>query len=664
MSSEYRPEIDGLRAFAVVPVVLFHAGVPGFSGGYVGVDVFFVISGFLITGILLRSVQTDRFSLLQFYERRIRRIFPALFAVLAATTVCAVCLLFPRELTNFGKSLFATSLFYANYHFMHDTAYFAAPADSKPLLHMWSLAVEEQFYLLFPVYLYAVWRWLRPWLLTLTLALSALSLGYSIWLMANAPDQAFYSAPARAWELMLGSLLAMFISQRPAHSLLTPHRASALTLLGLALICGPVVLYSESTAFPGAMAIPPVLGSALVLWATQTTGNRAAGLLSMPPLRFVRLISYSLYLWHWPVFVLYKIYAIEPLTGTQTMSMLAAVLGLAILSWRFIERPFRLGGRVSSRTKVVGAGVATMVVGLSVGAAMALGDGLPRRFSSEVHRLLAVRDDAPSAADCRPLAADSAPRVRLCALGVLTGVAPTFVVWGDSHAEALLPAISAAARQAGVSGLAYVRGGCPALAGVAQARDGYRDCDETAESFMKFVADQPQLERVVLISRWAIYAMGHRFGAELGHTVYITDDDATTPSIATNQAVFERGVARTLGWITRLGRQATVVSQVPETEYSIPLTMARAAHLDRPVDLGPTRQDYLARQATVEATFARQLPNSQVVILRPERVLCAQEACPVAADGIPLYRDSNHLTRTSALALAGLFRPLFSGTGE
>lgn len=660
MSTEYRAEIDGLRAIAVIPVVLFHAGVPGFSGGYVGVDVFFVISGFLITGILLRSVQGNRFSILEFYDRRIRRIFPALFTVLIFTTVFASWLLLPHELKNFGKSLFATSLFYANYHFMFDVGYFTPPAEGKLLLNMWSLAVEEQFYLLFPVYLYAVLRWFPRYLFALSLTLLFISLGYSIWLIDNSTNQAFYSAPARAWELLLGAVLSIISHRISADSVLGPNSSSALTLLGLAMIIVPIVVYSDSTQFPGALAIPPVLGSAIVIFATRTYANQATRLLSILPLRFIGLMSYSLYLWHWPVFVLFKMYEIEPLTTNQIIFMLVLAFVLAALSWRFIERPFRQGGGATSRIKVVASGFGVILVGVGIGAGVALSGGFPGRFSPEVLHILAARSDKSSNVDCRPLTIDSTPRIGLCTIGVSGDISPSFVVWGDSHAEALLPAISLAAREAGVSGLAFVRGGCPALMGVRQTRDGFRDCDKTAEAFMQYLAGQTQLKHVVLISRWAVYAMGSRFRRELGQSVFIIDDDTLTPSVNTNRDVFERGLVRTLEHIRKLDRKATVVSQVPEAEYSIPLAMARAAHLGQSVNFAPSSQHYFARQATVEELFLKHVPEADMAILRPERVLCPGDSCTIVKDGIPIYRDSNHLTRAGAQALANIFQPLFS----
>ncbi|GCL66254.1 acyltransferase family protein [Pseudaquabacterium pictum] len=661
MRSEHRPEIDGLRAVAIVPVVLYHAGVPGFGGGYVGVDVFFVVSGFLITGILLRALQAGQFSLLLFYERRIRRLLPALVAVLVASTAAASWLLFPTELNGFGRSLAATALFLANVHFMRDAGYFAAPAESQPLLHMWSLAVEEQFYLLFPLVLAAGWRWFRPRLLAVMLVLAALSFAYALWLLAHKPDHAFYATPSRAWELLVGVALAMVTLHRRPRRVIGPRTASALTLLGLALICVPVATYSETTRFPGAMALPPVMGAALVLLAAPDSDRLISRLLTNAPVRLTGLMSYSLYLWHWPVIVFCKTLAIQPLTAGQTALMLAAVVALALCSWRFIEQPFRRGGSATGPGRVIVAGAAAMAVSLLVGVGLARGDGFPGRFQPEALALLRARTDLGTAADCRPLAPPRRPvDGRLCKLGAEGGALPSFVVWGDSHAETLFPAFNAAAAQAGASGVAFMRRGCPPLVGVRQLRDRLADCPETAEAFFRYLADHPHVRQVVLVARWAVYAMGHRFRQEPGPAVFIGDGFDAAPSTAGNRPVFERGLVRSLDRLAALGVQVTVVAQVPETEHLVPLALARAVALQRTVDLAPAQQDYQARQAVVEALFQQHLPPRQVAVLRPASVLCPADRCAVVIDGAPVYRDTNHLTRSGALALTSVFQPLFT----
>ncbi len=289
MSVNYRPYIDGLRAVAVVPVILFHADVSLFSGGYVGVDIFFVISGFLITNILLSEIKDHNFSIVNFYERRIRRIFPALFLVLSVSTFVAFWTMFPRELDEYGKSLFAATFFYSNYHFMFGAGYFAAPSETQPLLHMWSLAVEEQFYIVFPVYLYLVHRYFRQRILRFTFTVAILSLIYSIIIVQILPNDAFYSTPSRAWELMVGSLLA--ILERRLHT--EQLRANLTSGIGLIAIAYAVFFYSDSTSFPGASALFPVIGAAMIIFAGGAKQNIVGWILSTPPFRLIGLLSYS-----------------------------------------------------------------------------------------------------------------------------------------------------------------------------------------------------------------------------------------------------------------------------------------------------------------------------------------------------------------------------------
>src|SRR5271170_3095038 len=291
----YRPEIDGLRALAILPVLLFHYRVSPFRGGFVGVDVFFVISGYLITQLIEAERREGRFSIARFYERRVRRIFPALFVMLTAATIAAAFILFPVDLVRYANSLLATAGFAANFEFWREAGYFDVAAAEKPLLHLWSIAVEEQFYLVFPALLLLF----QSRRVAITLAIFVLSFAFAVWGVIHAPSAAFYLLPGRAWELMLGALLALhavpFIERRWIRE--------ALAVTGIALIAIAVFGYSKDTPFPGAAALLPCLGAALVIYSSVPGITSASAVLSLPPLVFVGRISYSLYLWHWPLYV-------------------------------------------------------------------------------------------------------------------------------------------------------------------------------------------------------------------------------------------------------------------------------------------------------------------------------------------------------------------------
>ena len=286
---KYRPEIDGLRAVAILPVVLFHAGMPGFSGGFVGVDVFFVISGYLITSIIHGELQGGGFSFVNFYKRRMRRIFPALFVMLAVSFVAALVILPPSELQQFSDSLVASTFFYSNIYFLHESGYFATAAELTPLLHTWSLAVEEQFYFIFPAMLFFSWRLGHRGQMVLMALVAVASLVAAQVYLATSPETAFFVLPTRFWELLLGALAAYLLAG-PAF----PGRgASGLSWLGLAMILAAVFAFSPSTPFPGVAALLPTLGAVLVIL-TCDADRGADRLLAWRGLVAIGLLSYSL----------------------------------------------------------------------------------------------------------------------------------------------------------------------------------------------------------------------------------------------------------------------------------------------------------------------------------------------------------------------------------
>jgi peptidoglycan/LPS O-acetylase OafA/YrhL len=349
----YRREIDGLRAVAVLPVILFHAGVQGFSGGFVGVDVFFVISGFLITGILLEEMRNGTFSLKRFYERRARRILPALLLVLAATSLAAFAILTPPDLREFGGSLVYANAFVSNVFFYKQSGYFDTVAELKPILHTWSLAIEEQYYIFFPLLLLVLFkRGTRVQVLVLA-AIALASLVYADILTTRKPEAAFFLLHARAWELLLGALGAILAVRFSGTGRAMGIGGAApifqaLPLLGLLLIGVSVFLFSEETPFPGYYALVPTLGAWLILlFATQETW--AGRMLGSRWLVFVGLLSYSAYLWHQPVLVLMR-HALTPhLSSLHITLALGAVAALSYLSWRFVEQPFRRPERTSRK---------------------------------------------------------------------------------------------------------------------------------------------------------------------------------------------------------------------------------------------------------------------------------------------------------------------------
>ena len=403
MILKYRPEIDGLRALAVIPVILFHAGFHIFSGGFVGVDVFFVISGYLITSIILVEMEQGRFSLVNFYERRARRIMPVLFFVMAACFPFAWLYLMPVDMKDFIQSILAVSTFSSNILFWLESDYFDTAAELKPLLHTWSLAVEEQYYIFFPLFLMFTWRMGKTWIVTVLFVVFLLSLALGEWGSYKMPTAAFYLLPMRGWELLIGVFAAFYLSRH------TPNAAyiglnNVLSLSGLALICFAIFAYDESIPFPGLYALVPTVGTVLIIVFAQQ-GTLVNRILSQKIFVGIGLISYSAYLWHQPIFAFVKYRSFTDPSAGLMLSLCVGVLVLAYLSWRFVEKPFRNKSAYSRRFVFTFTGVTTSIF-LIGGSLLNLSDGFKSR---EIYAQLKVGEYQP---DNRELGAESWSQLR------------------------------------------------------------------------------------------------------------------------------------------------------------------------------------------------------------------------------------------------------------
>lgn len=384
---KYRREIDGLRALAVIPVILFHAGFEIFSGGYVGVDVFFVISGYLIANIIMAEMSAGRFSIVQFYERRARRILPALLLVVTVCIPVAYTFLLPSELKEFGQSLVATMTFSSNILFWSQTGYFEGAAELKPLLHTWSLAVEEQFYLFFPLFMILAWRWGRARLVFILIVVAIGSLSLAQWGALNKPIAAFFLLPTRAWELLVGVLVAFYLS-RPAQQEVALEVCNLASLFGAGLLLYAIFGFDQRTPFPGLYALLPTAGTALIIvyGGPQTWVGKV---LCTPAFVGVGLVSYSAYLWHQPLFAFAKHAGLPSHHAVLYGCLSLLALVLAYGSWRFVEAPFRQGRRITRKQivafSIAGSGALTML-----GAFAHASDGFVDRLAPEDRYLASV----------------------------------------------------------------------------------------------------------------------------------------------------------------------------------------------------------------------------------------------------------------------------------
>lgn len=654
----YRADIDGLRALAVIAVVLFHADIRGFDGGYVGVDVFFVISGFLITNFILSDQRQARFRIRDFYKRRIRRIFPALFTVMLLCWLVAYWLLLPQDFAEFGASAAWATLFFSNIHFWQLSSYFGGAAELRPLLHTWSLAIEEQFYIVYPVALVFLHRF-APGKIPHGLVLCfGASLAVSAWAAIAHPHAAFYLTPSRAWELMLGALLATGVAPKPSG----PRGRNALAALGLVLILYSIFAYSDETPFPGLAALAPCIGTALIIHG-GTHGTTGVGhVLSSRPVVFVGLISYSLYLWHWPVLVMFRHYmSVHDLPLHLKLFALALSTAFAIVSWRYVERPFRNRRRVAWPMVAMASASATALM-LAVGVTAFVSDGLPRRFDDAVIKLASARRDITlDGRGCiNQRTPDAVRRGNMCAVVGAGAATPSFLLWGDSHAATLYPAINKAAARSGRSGLMATASGCPPLIGV-KSPSGMRTfrCDDFNDAVMRTSLADDAIELVIMNARWAFYAHGSTYDVEARRNPVIADGHAQTSGPAEIKAVFVRGLRRTLAALRSAGKRVVIVGPIPEIGWTVPRTLAMQRYTGRSWPISPTFPEFLERQSFVILTLRKLAAEFSADLVFPHAALCDKNECAVMRGDQILYSDSNHLSLTGARQIHAIFEPIF-----
>ncbi|MGD0300866.1 MAG: acyltransferase family protein [Bryobacteraceae bacterium] len=647
----YRRDIDGLRALAVLPVILFHSNFL-FPGGFIGVDVFFVISGYLITQIIERELKVHRFSVLVFYQRRIRRIFPALFVMFAVSTLIAYIVLLPSELKDFGKSLVASSAFSSNILFYQWSGYFAPNSESVPLLHTWTLSVEEQFYLCWPLLLgvfsiRAAVKWKVPASLAVLLATLMLS---AHWVNTK-PNAAFYLLPSRAWELALGALLC-FQPVSGALARLPRTVASIASLAGICLLGTTVIAYDKLTPFPGFAALLPCMGAALIIAAGEGGPSIGGKILSLRPLVWIGLISYSLYLWHWPILVFGPLIANHKLDAVERGSLVVLTFIVAWLSWRFVESPFRKAHVVRSRSRVwVIGGLLTSVVFVAVGFIF-MRDGLPARgldvgsFVKEVATDEKLFQESPCLARGASL-----PATEGCLLGAPSPASRYEVVlWGDSHATHLAPALNEIGQRLGVTSREITKAGCSPIPGVRilPVNGMTVGCQAFNDAALRAVLAEKHVRVVVLAARWDAFADG---------TLLLTPDGAR-PKFRDSRQLFISSLRKLLTTLVDSGRQVIIVGQVPLPPSDLIGCITRArfrgvdgngcaknqsrsseqtAYPNRPV----ADTEYLVNQTLLEAVSHLE---SRVQIVHPYEYLCPNQECIVEVKGRLLYMDETHLS--------------------
>ena len=613
-SLKYRADIDGLRAVAVLLVLACHFKVRRSSGGFVGVDVFFVISGYLISSIILSQIAASRFSIVSFYERRIRRIFPALLVMVLGTAVLAYLFSLPTELEDFAKSVLAATFSVANLYFWKQSGYFDTPAATKPLLHTWSLGVEEQFYIFFPIFLLLVRRFFPSRLRTAVLSLAALSLAASVAGAYTHPVSTFYLAHTRAWELLLGTILSMRIlpemKRRP-----TREVAAA---VGLAMIAFAALTYSAATPFPGLAAIPPCFGAALIIAAGQSGQSTIGKLLSLRPVVFIGTISYSLYLWHWPIVVYQSVGGILGGGGpghTPKILGISASLVAGYLSWRFVEVPFRNGrlkfsGPVLFRVAAAGAaGVAAVAL------AVLFTHGFRSRFSPEAVRIASyLQYQSPyREGTCFITSRETYEDFSTSTCLHQDAKRQNYLLIGDSHAAQLWYGLSTVFN--GVNVMQATASGCKPVIDTS----GDSRCTRLIDYVYSDYLATHHIDKLLLAARW---------------------EDMDPPAIA-----------RTVAWARSHG--IPVVLFGPIVAYDTALPRLLIASMIRRDPAFPFNHRVMS-----EAQLDRQMESVARKDWGVEYVsyfdtLCRRDSCiEYANNGVPLQSDASHLTKEGSVLVA------------
>lgn len=643
---KYRREIDGLRAVAVVPVILFHAGFSAFSGGFVGVDIFFVISGYLITTIIVSELERDSFSLLRFYERRARRILPALFFMMLCCLPFAWFWMLPQDLRRFSASLVAVPLFASNILFFVTSGYFDTVSELKPLLHTWSLAVEEQYYVLFPLLLMLAWKFGRRWVVGSLLALGVVSVAVAQWGAAAQPSFAFYLLPARGFELLIGALIAVTAIPGTATKPVGQPVREAVALGGLAMILVAIFAFDRNTPSPSLLTLVPTLGAGAIIVSAndRTTVGRLLGSRAFVG---IGLISYSTYLWHQPFFAFAKLRTLDDLETPVLLLLSALSLFAGFLSWKYVEQPFRSREKTRVQT-IVRWGLVLTLLMLALGVAGYAANGVPSRVPERLRPLI-TNPQEPFANDACRQAFPQLKQFDACLLS--TDRPPEVLLLGDSHSQHFYKSLAAASKGHSVMNLAAWS--CLPFASAAHLSKNA--CEAKIAAAVRFVEATPSIKVVYLAGHWGYLSSG---GFRIDNQNYRLPN-LPTPSQTHS---FVRSAARVLDALARSGRRIVLLRDIPDLDFGVQSCYDMMPYKHNEVrascsmSIASFRERNRAYESLMTGLTAR---YPAVAFYDPTGLFCSATTglCDAREGSEPLYFDSDHLTlRGSDRVVADLLR--------
>ena len=616
----YRADIDGLRAIAILLVIIFHFQLLPFGkSGFIGVDVFFVISGFLITRIILDDLQAGRFRLGMFYYKRFRRLYPALLATLILYLIAGYFTFLPGQFQELATEALLSLGYVVNFYFWRSVNYFGIQAETVPLLHMWSLAIEEQFYLLYPITLLAIWRFARAWLIPLAVLVTLASFALGVFAAGWKPEAAFYLLPTRAWELLMGGLLAFYLT--PGRQVSKPV-ATVLGLAGLGLILLALVLHTPVTRVPGWFTLLPTGGAVLLILAGTVAAAPSTRLLSLAPMVWIGKISYPLYLVHWPILILQRDMVLSYSMGYRLAGFALSFL-LAWAIYRFVETPIRHGS-YSVRRGLWGLGGATVATGV-LAAVVFVTAGLPNRLPEDARLALSYADDAP--VGLRVCETRTTPNDNpTCLLGD-PEQAPSLLLIGDSHAAHLAPAVDHWLKESGGTAKLVFSSACMPVAGVGDA-----PCDAPVEGTLAWAETAETIDTVMLVSIWR---QPYEKGGLRVNGAWQTGDAA--------QAGFTQALIATIERLQAAGKRVILVDPMFGAPRHLPNTLAKNLAFGRDWPLANSRAFYEEMNAPLfEAFEAAEATGVTRISLIED--FCDTEVCRTMQDGLPMFIDNNHLS--------------------
>ena len=652
----YRPDIDGLRALAIITVVIFHAFPRLMRGGFIGVDIFFVISGFLISSIIFKGLQHESFTFTRFYANRIKRIFPALLLVLGVSAIFGWFFLLPGEYAQLGKHIFGGASYIENFFLRREAGYFDTKSFLKPLMHLWSLGIEEQFYLTYPLLLWAAWR-MRWNVLATLVPLILISFSLNVWEVGRSAASSFFLPQMRFWELWVGGALAYVDIFRPGVRVrLGGNRAlrNICSVTGAGLIAAALLLVHQN-AFPGWWALLPVGGAALLILAGPLAWINHI-ILSNRIAVFVGLISYPLYLWHWPILSFGRMIRGDELPAATRIAVVTLSVALAWVTWRFVESPIRFGrapGSSRDWIKTAALVLASGVIALA-GYSIHAEDGFAGRFKNVPDDFGWAQSEALFTPACGEMVGAKLSYCRSAGVGT-----PDVLLIGDSHAAALYRGLALAYAQRSQVLMNLGEAGCAPFFDTESytlGERGERDCKSSVNRMLAFARANVSARTIILAAEWPLYMTGREFGEDPGIPEIVSWDGA--PKNSSQPEQFAAALRNTVAQLTAAGKHVIVFVDWPELGFD-----ARSC-LPRPVALfshpralcGVPRPQVDARDRdSREVIFDLKKTFAGVRVFDPLPYLCDAEVCYAMRDGHLLYRDDNHLSAAGARYLAERF---------